>query len=74
MGVISLTTGKMVSIPARAMERKEYNFLIICRYLNLVKKSEDNFIANRKLKLLQFLNFCIELCLKLDLFVTIKGN
>ena len=26
----------------------EYNFLISCRYLYIVKKSEDNFIANRK--------------------------
>ena len=25
-----------------------YNFLNICRYSNLIKKLEDNFIANRK--------------------------
>ena len=25
------------------------NYLIICRYLKLVKKTEDNVIANRKL-------------------------
>jgi hypothetical protein len=34
---------------ARAMEREtifEYNFLIICRYMSCVKKSEDNSIAN----------------------------
>ena len=39
MGVISLMMGKMVPILARAMKDKEfeYNFLTICRYLNLVK-------------------------------------
>jgi hypothetical protein len=28
----------------------EYNFLIICRYLNFVKKSGDNSIANKLLQ------------------------
>jgi hypothetical protein len=37
--MISLITGKMVAGQARAMETtsSEDNFLIICRYLNLVK-------------------------------------
>jgi hypothetical protein len=45
--VISLTTRLMVPILERAIEF-EYNFLTICSYLNLVKKSDDNFIATRK--------------------------
>jgi hypothetical protein len=40
MQVISLTTGKLVSSLVRGMEIKgqwiEYNFLVTCRYLNLV--------------------------------------
>jgi hypothetical protein len=32
----------------------DYNILIICRYLNLVKKSEDSFKTNRKFTTLQF--------------------
>jgi hypothetical protein len=35
----------------------EYHFLIICTYLNLVKKSEDNFIANAKLQVVTILFF-----------------
>ena len=32
----------------RNYKELENNILIICRYLNLVKKSEDDFIAKRK--------------------------
>ena len=31
----------------------EYNFVLICRYLNLAKKSEDNFRKHKIHKLLQ---------------------
>lgn len=58
----------------------ECNFLIICKYLNLIKKSDDNFHRKQKIyKLLQYEHFeqimgvCryvifIELCMKGDPF------
>jgi len=41
---IGVTTGNFVHDLTRAME-KTINLSIICRYLNLVKKSENNFIS-----------------------------
>ena len=38
-------TGTWSSKSNRKENKFEYNFLIICRYWNLVKKSEDNFKA-----------------------------
>ena len=50
--VISLSTETMMPAPCNGNDKQfDYTFLIICRYLKLVKnqkKSEDNFIANRK--------------------------
>ena len=37
--------GTQFSKSNRKGKEFEYNFLIICRYLNLVKKSEDIFIV-----------------------------
>jgi hypothetical protein len=65
--------GKMVPVLAKAAERyKEfkYNFLIICRYLNLVTKNKRIFfIRNRKL--VTTLNFLLTNCGKK---LYLKGN
>ena len=48
--VISLTTGKMISGSIKSNGKGcefEYNFVIICRYLNREKKTEVDFIANK---------------------------
>ena len=63
----------------------EYNFLPVCRYLNVAKISEDNFTANRKftscynIKILKrlwekiYINF-LELCMKENAFTHLKGK
>ena len=40
MRVILFMMSKIVLVLARAMDRAKYNFLIICRYLNFVKKKK----------------------------------
>jgi hypothetical protein len=43
-GVISLMVGKMMPVPYKSNEKYkefEYNFLLICRYLDLVKKIRE---------------------------------
>lgn len=62
----------------------ENNFLIICRYLNLVKKiSEANFIANKKFTICYNITissrlwetiYVIFICMKGDLLPVLKGN
>jgi hypothetical protein len=41
MRVILFMMSKIVLVLARAMDRAKYNFLIICRYLNFVKKKKN---------------------------------
>jgi len=48
---IGFTVGKMVPALCKSQgkdNKLEYNFLMICIYLNLEIKSENNFIVNRK--------------------------
>jgi hypothetical protein len=48
-------TGKMVPILVRAMGRTTnvYHFIIICLMFEPFKKSEDNFIINKNIKILK---------------------
>ena len=55
MRAISLTTGKRVPVLACAMERTTH-FIILFSYLQHCTKSEDNFIANRKLTICHNIN------------------
>jgi hypothetical protein len=51
--------GKMVPIPCNVKDKEfQYNFLKICRYLNLLK-NQDSFIGNKK-KLVTKFNIYIE--------------
>jgi hypothetical protein len=48
IGVISLTTGKMVTILTKIILCHEYIFYLIFKYLNFVKKkSEDMFFSKK---------------------------
>ena len=61
--------------------KSEYNFIMSCRYLNIVKKSEENFLVSRKftsrynIKIYgKIYVIFIEPCMKRDLFSCIKGK
>ena len=71
MRVILFMMGKIVLVLARAMDREKYNFLIICRYLNFVKKKKKSLflcfpIWSRVIFMESFLWYCF-LCFLMDL-------
>ena len=84
--VISLTTDKIIMLPSEFNKsngkdnKSEYNFLLICRYLNLVK-NQDNFLANTNYNIKFWTNygekymlFSLKLARKVTLLSPLKGN
>ena len=72
LGVISLRTGKMVPVLARAMETTKNFSIIFIQFVVPGKKSEDNFIATRKLTTCYNINNLYRIWKKYVIFIELR--